>query len=147
MALDILEMFYRTSGYTSDSSFAGSDEFIAELDVTGSYIPGAEAFFEKLVDRTVTISANSSGDLCDDMILAELSALMADFHLSRAPIDPTTGEPENQHWKTATLYILQAYGVLMKDGSIVMPGHAKIRSGMDQLVRVVNSLDNVNLTT
>ncbi len=147
MPFSIVDMFYKTSGYTSESAFSGSDDYIPLLDVTGSYIPIAELFFEKLSATLVTISGDSSGNILDDKIIAELAALGADFQLQNALIDPETGEPENRHWDIAQLYILQSYGIMLDNGQIVMPGHATVRKGMSDLFRVINTKDSVNIST
>lgn len=147
MAFDIVDMFYKTSGYTSDSAYADSDNYVPVSDVTGSYIPIAEIFFEKVIDKAITISSNTTGDIFDDKIIAELAALTADFQMQNLMINPDTGEPENRHWQIANLYMLQGYGIMTKDGTTILPGHSETKQAMKDMVRVVNILDDVNLTT
>lgn len=129
---NIVEMFYRQGGYISDSSFEGQPGYIAIYLVTGTYIPMALERLNSLcfLNRSIDYTSFSSGNSLDDLIITELALSIADSEYDKLHIDPDTGQVENRHWMTAYRYMLDAYGVTVREGfgrlRTVLPREAAI---------------------
>jgi len=112
---DIVEIFYRNGGYESDSIYVSQSDYISFLDVTSTYIPQANLRLNALCDITASVDYTSgsvsSGNLMDDLIIAELALSIADSEYDKVHVDPDTGEIENKHWLAAYRYMLDMYGV------------------------------------
>lgn len=123
MALTIVDWFYSTSGYTTDSS---STDFVPVDTVTGTYAPRGEDLIESICSISITIpwtgtNGSTSGNLVDDWIVSEFAAFSADLDFNKMYIDPESGEMENRHWDTAMKLCRAKYGLLI-DGELVLPG-------------------------
>jgi hypothetical protein len=121
MARNITDMFYSHGGYLSDS--AGQPDYISVDDVTATYIPQAVLRLNSVCDvtRSVDYTSMTSGNLMDDVILAELALSIADSEYDKLHVDPQTMAVENKHLTTARQYMLEMYGTMI-NGERVLPG-------------------------
>lgn len=122
MSSNIVELFYTNGGYESSSEQEGAPAYISIENVTGTYIPQGVLRLNALCDLTVSFdtSSLSTGNVMDDLIVAELALSIADSQYDRLHVDPETGETENKHWDLAYRYMLDMYGVSV-DGRMVLP--------------------------
>ena len=138
MVKDIPSMFYSNGGYSYDTTFESSSNYISRDDCTSTYIPQAVIIFNALCNLSRTVDYTStyvtSSDTMDDLIITELSLAFADSTFDKVHVDPETGERENRHWDLAMKYMLARYGVGMTDNSgrvrEVLPGDMSIAGSM-----------------
>jgi len=128
MTRDIALMFYEHGGYVSDSANSDQPNYIAYDDVTSTYVPQALLRLNSIcgLSRTISYETNSisSGNLMDDVTIAELALSIADSEYDKLHIDPETGAIENKHYTVAEKYMLNMYGVSYK-GDVVLPNQVE----------------------
>lgn len=118
-----MQTFYDNGGYISDSSYEDSGDYISIDDATSTYIPQAVLRLNAICSITATVDYTSltSGNLMDDLIIAELALSMADSEYDKLHVDPQTMAVENKHYSTARQYMIDMYGIAV-NGEIVLPG-------------------------
>lgn len=126
MVRDITLMFYEHGGYKSDSSYSEQDDYISTEDVTSTYVPQAVLRLNAICNKTASVdyASMTSGNLMDDVIIAELALSIADSEFDKLHIDPDTGAVENKHYIVARQYMLDMYGVNV-NGNMVLPGEGE----------------------
>lgn len=132
MTRTITTMFYDHGGYVSDSGMEEQDNYISLDDVTSTYVPQAVLRLNSLCNATVSVdyTSLSSGNIMDDVIIAELALSIADSEYDKLHVDPETFEVENKHWQTAYRYMLDMYGLVV-DGKSKLPREALSTSPTD----------------
>lgn len=124
MALTVIDIFYSTSGFDTDSN---SNRFMPLDTVTSTYIPLGETKLNDLASTSFSIdfsTTSTSGNLNDDWIISEFAAFYADNVFDTFHINPETGEQENRHYDTAILLMNARYGIRV-GGDIIMPRYAQ----------------------
>jgi len=124
MALTIVDRFYSTSGYSTDSD---ASDYISADAITSTFAPSGELLLESLCEVTISVvwtgsAGSTSGDLIDDWIISEFAAYNADLHFDRVHTNPETGEMENRHWETAIRLCEAKYGIMV-DGEVILPAY------------------------
>ena len=125
MTIDIASMFYAHGGYTSESAYSDQTNYISYEDLTATYIPQSVQRLDSLCMVTTSVSyvvgTVSTGDLMDDVILAELALSIADSIYDKLHVDPETGRTENKHRDVAMKYMLDMYGVASNKYKLLLP--------------------------
>lgn len=125
MSLTIVELFYQNGAYVSESGYASQSNYISLDHVTGTYVSQSLQMFNSLCDKTSSVSTASwsTGNIVDDLIIAELALSIADSEYDKLHVDPETGAIENKHEFVARKYMTNMYGVMV-DGEMVLPREA-----------------------
>ena len=138
MSRTIVEMFYSHGGYESDSAYADQDNYISLDHCTGTYMPQAVLRLNSLCETTVSVNYTSlsTGDLMNDVIVAELALSIADSEYDKLHVDPLTFQVENKHWLAAKTYMLDMYGVSRK-GDLYLPREVNGTKAHDEIEAAV----------
>jgi hypothetical protein len=124
-------LFYSRGGYLSGAADATSKMYVAPADVKDTYLPQALKMMNGLLGSTKTIALTftdtdgTTGDLTDDMILAEFACYYRDLDYGTRRYDPETKSMSNRHREEGMTMFLDAYGVMNSHGKLVAPCYAE----------------------